>query len=138
MKKLLLVVVALAAIAFSSCERKNIEPDIIGSGIIHQDQKGYYVLVDDYVRWPITSVTAPKPTVKQHRRAEDIAPVEGVLVTVFASDNCDGVQAVLGEQNVTQIEDLYYYEYNHRMIIGCVIAFFLSFLIAVIIRPFLR
>ncbi len=136
MKKIIIfAVVIFAAIAFTSCESKPVDPYIIGSGTVKKNLDGFYVTVG-MEKWPISEVTALKVKDAPHSRAEEILPVEGLVVTVFTSDNYPGVQAVLGEQNQEQIEALYHTDYTH-IILGCILGVLLiSFVIVALIEYF--
>ena len=122
----------IAATAFTACQNKTVDPYIIGTGVVKKNLKGYYVTVG-MEKWQITSITALKVKDAPHSRAEEIVPVEGLVVTVFTSDNYPGVQAVLGEQNQEQIEALYHADYTH-IILGCILGVLLSNLIFALIR----
>lgn len=119
----------ISAVAFSSCKSDPVDPYIIGTGVIKENLEGYYVTIG-MEKWPVTSIKALKIKEHEYSKSEEIAPVEGVLVTVFTSDNYAGVQAVLGEQNEEQIEALYYTNYKRIIIAGIIVFLTFFFVIA--------
>ena len=122
----------IAAVAFSSCKSKTVDPYIIGTGVIKETPEGYYVTIG-MEKWPVTFITAQKMKETEFSKSKKIAPVEGVMVTVFTSDNYKGVQAVLGEQSEEQIEALYYANYT-RVIIGGILGFLASFFVIALMK----
>ena len=128
MKKLLFFAAFLiAALMFSSCKSNPVEPNIIGTGIVQSVPEGdaFYVEVDGQY-YPIETVTVLKQKASDGKRWEKVAPVKGVEVTIFTSVSQKGTQAVLGEQNTEQIEELYFNDYTANVM-------FLIFLMVVII-----
>lgn len=118
MKKIIIFAAAiLAAIAFCSCKSQPVEPDIIGTGIVQStpESDAFYVELDGNY-YPIESVTVLKQKPTDSNRWEKVAPVKGVEVTIFSSVRYKGIQAVLGEQNSEQIEELYLNNYTANVL----------------------
>ena len=99
MKKLVFGLIVALSVALTGCsafDSTPIEPNIIGTGNVQYEAKSgtWFVVVD-----------STQYTVAQTQSFE---PVEGMLVTIFTSPRKIGVQAVIGQQSVEQIEELYH------------------------------
>ena len=102
MKKLLYLLAVLAVIVFNACKSEPIAPNIIGTGIVHEDQKTGHFYV------PIGSMTYTIDHIySSSYRPDDgpvkMAPREGLEVTIFTTPDNDNVRAVIGKQNEQQI-----------------------------------
>ncbi len=120
MKKLVFMLMAALSVALTSCswlDSKPIEPDIIGTGNVQYDAvEGIWFTEIDSIRYIVTRVTIPNTNQRLAGPIQEIAPVEGMYVTLFTSPRMKGTQAVAGRQSMWQIEDIYYVNYSIGMI----------------------
>lgn len=112
MKKLLVVLIAALSVVFTGCsafDSEQVEPNIIGSGNLQYEEKSdtWFVCINS-TQYTITNVTIPDHNPRAFNKTQKIAPVEGMLVTVFTSPRKTGMQAVTGKQSAEQIEELYH------------------------------
>ena len=106
---LFLAMLSVALTACSTFDSKPIEPNIIGTGNLQYEAKSgtWFVVVD-----------STQYTVAQTKSFE---PVEGMLVTIFNSPRKSGVQAVIGQKSVEQIEDLYHRNYTVLIVLAVIL-----------------
>jgi len=128
----LMMVVLMTFVSCSYFVSEPVNPKILGVVYLHHDSKSdlCYATVDT-IQYTVTTVTIPDRNPRSYSKTQELQPVDGMKVTIFTSPRFTGVQAVLGEQDVDEIEALY--RENH---IGLVILFVLmvAFFIAVIIE----
>lgn len=112
MKKLVFMLIAMLSVTLTSCswfDSAPIEPKILGVSNLHYDaQSGTYSVMIDSNQYTISQVTIPENDPHSMGVTQDIAPIEGMQVTVFTSPRMHGIQAVSGKQSVTDIENLYH------------------------------
>lgn len=112
MKKIVFVLVAVLSLTLTSCswfDSEPIEPNILGVSHLQYDAKsGLWFVTIDSTQYTIARITIPDHNPHSYGTTQDIEPVEGMIVTVFTSPHKTGIQAVMGEQSVEQIEELYH------------------------------
>lgn len=132
MKKIVFMLIAALSVALTACsafDSMPIEPKIIGTGNLQYEAKSstYFVVVDS-TQYTIVGVTVSGYNPPSFRTTQDIAPVEGMLVTLFTSQRMKGVHAVTGKQTVEQIEKLYRTNDTVRVFVfGFCALFFLAY-----------
>ncbi len=111
MKKLVFVLMAALSVALTGCswfDSKPIEPHILGTANLQYETKsGTWYVVIDSAQYTVANVTIREQNPRSIGKTQDIAPVDGMLVTVFTSPKMTGIKAVVGEQSVDDIEELY-------------------------------
>lgn len=129
---LLMTIVLVTCVSCSWFVSDPVKPKILGVVNLHYDAKSdlCYATVDT-IQYTVATVTIPDRNPRSYSKTQKLQPVDGMKVTIFTSPRFTGIQAVLGEQDVDEIEALY--RENH---IGLVILFVLmvAFFIAVIIE----
>ena len=134
MRKLLLFLLTAVLATSFGCSRfdsKPIEPHIIGVSNLQYDKRsGLYYCVVDSMQYTVSEVTIPDNSMRTFSKTQPMAAAEGMKVTIFTTPHHNGVQAVVGEQNEAQIEEMY--KENHTFYIvflGLVIIWVIIFIV---------
>lgn len=135
MKKLIFVLIVALSVTLTGCsafDSAPIEPEIIGSANLQYDAVDdiWYVKIGS-IMYSITEVTIPNNNPRISASVQNIAPIEGMLVTLFTSPSMTGIQAVEGRHNAQQIEDIY--RENYGWGIAAILTLFLICIVALAI-----
>lgn len=125
----LLFLMMVVMVTFVSCSwfvSDPIEPNILGVVNLHYDAKSdlCYATVDT-IQYTVATVTVPDRNPRSYSKTQKLQPVDGMKVTIFTSPRFTGIQAVLGEQDVDEIEALYRENHIGLVILSVIIAVFL-------------
>lgn len=125
----LLFLMMVVMVTFVSCSwfvSDPIEPNILGVVNLHYDAKSdlCYATVDT-IQYTVATVTIPDRDPRSYSKTQKLQPVDGMKVTIFTSPRVTGIQAVLGEQDVDEIEALYRENHIGLVILSVIIAVFL-------------